>query len=122
MPVPTSTRPPNVEPKRLKAAGFSSTTVTSCDSAARSFASVEPTRPQPTMRYFISRIEFSDSLLGGPWRCGQGQDRGARPRTVEGPGRGTRGVAQLGRALRSGRRGHRFKSCRPDHEAATFSV
>ncbi len=29
-------------------------------------------------------------------------------------GRGSRGVAQLGRALRSGRRGRRFKSCRPD--------
>lgn len=25
-------------------------------------------------------------------------------------------VAQLGRALRSGRRGRRFKSCQPDHE------
>lgn len=34
-----------------------------------------------------------------------------------GPSR-LRGVAQLGRALRSGRRGHRFKSCRPDHFAA----
>ena len=27
----------------------------------------------------------------------------------------TRGVAQLGSALRSGRRGRRFKSCHPDH-------
>src|SRR5699024_1043620 len=27
-----------------------------------------------------------------------------------------RGVAQLGSALRSGRRGRRFKSCHPDHE------
>lgn len=26
-----------------------------------------------------------------------------------------RGVAQLGSALRSGRRGRRFKSCHPDH-------
>jgi hypothetical protein len=31
-----------------------------------------------------------------------------------------RGVAQLGRALRSGRRGHRFKSCRPDHVPESF--
>ena len=28
-----------------------------------------------------------------------------------------RDVAQLGRALRSGRRGRRFKSCHPDHGA-----
>ena len=30
-----------------------------------------------------------------------------------------RDVAQLGRALRSGRRGHRFKSCHPDHFSST---
>ena len=29
-----------------------------------------------------------------------------------------RGVAQLGSALRSGRRGRRFKSCHPDHKNA----
>jgi hypothetical protein len=32
-------------------------------------------------------------------------------------GRGPRGVAQLGSALRSGRRGRRFKSCHPDQLA-----
>ena len=30
-----------------------------------------------------------------------------------------RDVAQFGRALRSGRRGHRFKSCHPDHFSPT---
>lgn len=32
-----------------------------------------------------------------------------------------RGVAQLGSALRSGRRGRRFKSCHPDHKDRLFS-
>ena len=31
-----------------------------------------------------------------------------------------RGVAQFGRALRSGRRGRRFKSCRLDHKSTNF--
>ncbi len=33
-----------------------------------------------------------------------------------------RGVAQLGRALRSGRRGHRFKSCRPDQDEGSITL
>jgi hypothetical protein len=37
------------------------------------------------------------------------------PGASEGCGRPTRGVAQPGRALRSGRRCRRFKSCHPDH-------
>ena len=32
-----------------------------------------------------------------------------------------RDVAQLGSALRSGRRGRRFKSCHPDHDAGKAS-
>ena len=32
-----------------------------------------------------------------------------------------RDVAQLGSALRSGRRGRRFKSCHPDHDAEKAS-
>ena len=40
------------------------------------------------------------------------------------PGRSRlcRGVAQLGRALRSGRRGHRFKSCRPDQPKRSLAA
>ena len=41
--------------------------------------------------------------------------RGNRPPGVLGPRTGRRGVAQLGSALRSGRRGRRFKSGHPDH-------
>ena len=43
------------------------------------------------------------------WLAFQAKEReGPRPR-------GTRGVAQLGRALRLGRRCRRFESCLPDH-------
>ncbi len=34
--------------------------------------------------------------------------------------KGCRGVAQLGRALRSGRRGRRFESSRPDQESGAI--
>lgn len=33
-----------------------------------------------------------------------------------------RGVAQFGRALRSGRRGRRFKSCHPDQKRQTNRI
>src|ERR1700722_8603060 len=53
MPVPTTTCPLKLGPRRLNAAAFS-TTITSCPSDSRSFASDEPTRPHPTMRYLMS--------------------------------------------------------------------
>ena len=33
-----------------------------------------------------------------------------------------RGVAQFGRALRSGRRGRRFESCRLDHAGCSYRI
>src|SRR5471032_877503 len=118
MPVPTSTWPPKRFPSRLKAAGFSSTTITSCLSATRSLAKVDPTRPHPTMRYLI--IEASrvlDEARRLPGRSARGLCEFVRlcPNVTFVTRARCRGVAQLGRALRSGRRGHRFKSCRHDH-------
>src|ERR1700723_3287925 len=60
MPVPTTTCPLNFWPSLLKAAAFSSTTMTSCPSESRSFASAEPTRPHPTMRYLMNNEARSE--------------------------------------------------------------
>ena len=48
-----------------------------------------------------------------------GSPSAPRAGTIAGPS--TRGVAQLGRALRSGRRGRRFKSCHPDFLADAWA-
>ena len=58
--------------------------------------------PEATLLTLIRRALAIRAAPRRPWArlC-----RGSRPR----------GVAQLGSALRSGRRGRRFKSCHPDH-------
>ena len=122
MPVPTTTCPLNLEPSRLKAAAFSSTTITSCPSESRSFASAEPTRPHPTIRYLMNRERGSEESQlypggGRPLRdATRRQERGCASYVVR------RGVAQLGRALRSGRRGRTFKSCRPDFPSSVTTL
>src|SRR5687767_11018252 len=60
-------------------------------------------------RGFESLPVRSDPLRG----LNRGKHRGMK----RGGDRGFRGVAQPGRALRSGRRGRRFKSCLPDCRA-----
>src|SRR5579862_157591 len=120
MPVPTTSCPLNFGPRRLKAAAFSSTTITSCPLESRSFASADPTRPHPTITYLIGKKRVSgvpQFYPGFRLACGgQYKEAGTGLRNL----RVLRGVAQLGRALRSGRRGRTFKSCRPDFPPTIF--
>src|SRR5581483_9827706 len=55
------------------AAAFSSMTMTSRPSASRYFASAEPTRPHPTMRYLMNVQGLSQGRGISPWASSGGR-------------------------------------------------
>ncbi len=85
-----------------------------CGSPARPRRPCSPSRPTPDRETWAQRRPRAPASTHlGFWTAAGTRFGRGRRRTVDSPSL-HRGVAQLGSALRSGRRGRRFKSCHPD--------